>query len=129
MLRACRSALKPGGRIAFSTIYIADELPADVRWRIGRGLPAGVYSRVDHERLLRSARFANVERRDVSDEFLRIQRSYHESFQRHERALRRALGDSIYDERQTGRERSIKGLEAGALKRAILSAERPPARR
>lgn len=129
MLRACRRVLKPGGRIAYYTIFISEELPAETRRQIGKLTPAGVYTRARQHGLLRSAGFVAIEEADVSDAYLQVQHALYEASERHARGLRRALGATAFEERQRDRQRGIRAIEAGVLRRSLFVAERPAATR
>ena len=124
MLRACRRVLKPGGRIAYFNIFISEELSPEQRRNIGKLTPPGLYTRAQQQGLLRTAGFVPIEQRDVTDEFLRVQRALVEANERHAKSLGRALGKSQFDERQEGRRRTLRGIEGGAIKRALFVAER-----
>ena len=125
MLRACRRALKPGGRIAYYNILINDGLPADERRKIAKDTPDGVYTPAQQQGLLHSAGFTRIQETDVSAEFLRVQRALVDANERHARGLRRALGAADFDDRQARRGRTIRALEAGHRRRSLLVAERP----
>ncbi len=125
MLRACRRALKPGGRIAYYNILINDGLPADERRRIAKDTPQGVYTPARQQGLLRTAGFTRIRETDVSAEYLRVQRALLAANDRHARGLRRALGVTDFDERQARRRRTIRALEAGERRRSLLVAQRP----
>ena len=130
MLRACRRALKPGGRIAYYNIFIADDLPADIRRRVGREASnRDVYTRARQRGLLESAGFARIEEHDVTGEYLRVQRALYEANARYERALRKVQGGAVFEERQSNRRRTLLAIEAGYLRRSLLVAERPKRRK
>lgn len=124
MLRACRRALKPGGRIAYFNIFVAEHLPDETRRRIAKMGNASVYSRSAQLGLLRSAGFVNIEETDVTGEYLRVQRAVYEANQRHARALRRVQGNDVFEERQRTRLRTLENIEAGTLRRSLFVAER-----
>ena len=125
MLRACRRVLKPGGRIAYFNIFIAEHLPDETRRRIAKAGNPSVYSRSEQLALLRSAGFVNIEATDVTPEYLRVQRAMYEASGRHARALRRVQGRDAFEERQRNRSRTLVGIEAGVLRRSLFVAERP----
>jgi len=129
VLRACRRVLKPGGRIAYFNIFVAEHLPDETRRRVAKMGNPSVYSRAEQLGLLRSAGFVNIEEKDVSGEYLRVQRAVYEASERHARALRRAQGRETFEERQRSRLRTLENIEAGALRRSLFVAERPPSRR
>lgn len=120
--------LKPGGRIAYYNIFIAEELAEDVRRRVGKAASPGVYTRAQQRGLLRSAGFVRIEETDVTDEYLRTQRALYEANARHARTLRKIQGEELFEQRQTDREKALRGIELGFLRRALFVAERPGAR-
>jgi hypothetical protein len=124
VLRACRRVLKPGGRIAYFNIFIAEHLPDEARRRIAKAGNPSVYSRSEQLGLLRSAGFVNIEATDVTDEYLRVQRAVYEANERHARALRRVQGPGVFEERQRNRSRTLENIEAGVLRRSLFVAER-----
>ena len=116
--------LKPGGRIAYYNIFVSEELSSDQRRNIGKLTPAGVYTRAQQQGLLRSGGFVGIRQTDVTDEYLRVQRALYEANERHARSLRRSEGKAQFEERQEGRRRTLRGIEGGAIKRALFVAER-----
>lgn len=125
MLRACRRVLKPGGRIAYYTIFISHEIPEDARRRIGKVARPGLYTRAEQQGLLRSAGFVNIEETDVTDEYLHVERALHEANERHARSLRKSLGEAKFEEAQSNRKAALLGIEGGVLRRSLFVAERP----
>jgi hypothetical protein len=125
VLRACHRSLKPGGRIAFYTIFIAPGAsPAERRRAIQAG-PPGVYSSASQPALLRSAGFHAVRDTDVTREYLRVARAWHAARERHAEALIAISGEGEYRSGQEEREEHIRVIEAGVLRRGFLVAERP----
>ena len=116
--------LKPGGRIAYYNIFVSEELSPEQRRNIGKLTPAGLYTRAQQQGLLRTAGFVPIEQTDVTDEFLRVQRALLEANERHAKSLGRALGKAQFEERQEGRRRTLRGVEAGVIRRALFVAER-----
>lgn len=125
MLRACRRVLRPGGCIAFYTIFIAEGLPeADYR-RAARSGPLFVTSRRrGHRELLRAARFVEIAEIDLTVEFLRTARGWYEGRQRYATELAEAEGESSFRERQADSLAQLKALEAGLLRRSLFVARR-----
>lgn len=129
MLRACRRSLKPRGRIAFCTIFIAPGAsPTERRLAVQTG-PPGVYSSAEQSALLRSAGFRGLEERDVTLEYLRIARGWYAARQRHAEALIAASSEEEYRSGQEERSEYIRVIEAGVLRRGLFVAERPAVRR
>ena len=116
--------LKPGGRIAYYNIFVSEELSPEQRRNIGKLTPAGLYTRAQQQGLLRTAGLVRIRQTDVTDEFLRVQRALYEANERHARSLRRSQGKAQFDERQEGRKRTLRGIEAGVVRRALFVAER-----
>ena len=128
MLRACHRVLKPGGRIGYYNIFIAEHLPAARRRALDKEGFAETYTPARQQGLLRSAGFTNIRETDVTAEYLRIVRAFEVAYKRHERSRRRSLGAKLFDERKRRRERTIAGLEAGEIRRSLFLAERPARR-
>jgi len=124
VLRACRRVLKPGGRIAYFNIFISHDVPQEEQRYFAR-FNRGQYSRAEQAGLLRSAGFVRIEETDVSPEYLRVQRALYQANERHARSLRRALGAARFEEHQANRQRTLRGIETGVLRRALFFAERP----
>ena len=121
--------LKPGGRIAYFNIFVAEDLPEERRRWAAKEIGSGAYTRATQRGLLRSAGFVRVQETDVTAEFARTQRAFFEASVRHERALRRVQGDEAFEQRQSDRRNALRALELGLLRRALFVAERPESRR
>lgn len=119
--------LKPGGRMAFYTIFIPSTLPEEMRRRVQREAPGQgeAYSRASQPSLLRSAGFVNAEERDVTEEYLRTARAWYEARARRGDVLRKLQGDEIFESQQANRAKNIRAIEQGWLKRSLFIAARP----
>ena len=125
VLRACRRALRPDGRIAFYTIFTPPGLPeADYQRIASLGDPPAVVSRVEQAALLRSAGFVDIEEVNVSEEFLRTARGWYEARQRHASEMRKLEGDAEFAQNQAWRKRRLPAIEAGLLRRSLFVARR-----
>ncbi len=126
MLRACRRVLKPGGRIAFFTIFIPSGLsPADYRRAVRIGSPGVASWGRQQADLLRTAGFTDIEELDCTDEYLRITRAWLAARQRHQHDLAQAEGaQAVRDRIKRGRA-SVVAIESGLLRRGIFLARRP----
>ena len=111
--------------MAFFTIFVAPDLPAEARRRAREAGPAAVYSRAEQQALLRSAGFVGITERDVTDEYLRFQRKLIEANDRHADAIRKSMGPAAFDQRLAGRQASLSAIKAGLLRRSLFVAERP----
>ncbi len=126
MLRACRRLLRPGGRIAFYTIFIPQGLSeADYRRAARAGAPSVTSRRREQPDLLRSAGFAEIAETDVTDDFLRIARALLEARDRHASELRESEGESEFTKEQAERRARVAAIDGGLLRRSLFVAERP----
>lgn len=126
MLRACKRLLRPGGGIAFYTIFIPPGLSESAYRRAMKLGPPRAGSRGrEHKELLRLAGFVKVSETDLTSEFLRITRRRLEARERHSAALRQSLGDSGFEENQSEGRAHIEAIEDGLLRRSLFVAERP----
>ena len=125
MLRACGRVLRRGGRIAYYTIFVAEELPARERRRIGKDAPEGLYTHRGQQEILKAAGFGRIRETDVTAEYLRVQRALYDANERHQRSLRRVLGDAKFDDAQSSRKVTLACIESGHYRRSLFVAERP----
>ena len=120
MLRACRRLLRPGGRIAYFTIFTTPGLSKGDHRRAVRLGPRAVASSREQPELLEAAGFAEVVASDVTTEFLATARRWVRYASKFEGELRRNLGDALFDEQQTDRREMISAIEEGLLSRALF---------
>lgn len=126
MLRACRRALRPGGRLAFYTILASPDLSdADYRRALRLGPPGVASGKRGQQQLLHSAGFVEVSEADLTVEFLRIARERLAARERHAPALRQSEGESQFEQKQAKDRREVEAIEAGLLRRSLLVAKRP----
>jgi len=110
--------------MAYFNIFISHDAPKEEQRSFARFNP-GQYSRAEQSGLLRSAGFVRIEETDVTPEYFRVQRAVYQANERHARGLRRSLGAARFEENQANRQRALRGIEAGVLRRALFVAERP----
>ena len=110
--------------MAYFNIFISHDVPEQEQRYFARFNP-GQYSRAEQAGLLRSAGFVRIKETDVTPEYLRVQRALYQANERHARSLRRALGAAKFEEGQANRQRALRGIEAGVLRRALFVAVRP----
>ena len=126
MLRASRQLLKPGGTLAFFTIYPTPGLDAPAyRRALSLGPRAVATRRRDHEEMLAAAGFETIRTFDVTAEFRQASLDILEGEAQHESQLRPAMGDEIFYGRQVQLEESIEGIDDGLLRRALFVATKP----
>ena len=70
MLRALRRVLRPGGRLAFSTIEAAPGLTRTERRKLEPAAPRAIGSRWPYAEMLRRAGYVDIGERDVTAEYL-----------------------------------------------------------
>lgn len=125
VLRACRRLLRPGGRIAFYTIFIPPGLDeANYRRVVASNEPPEVASSATQPALLRSAGFVDIDEVDVTGEFGRTARAWYEARERHASEMRELEGEAAFAEAQAGRRERLKFIEAGLLRRSLFTAVR-----
>ena len=118
--------LRPGGRMAFYTIFVAEGLSeADYR-RATRARPlVATYRRREHRDLLQAAGFVDVVQTDLTEDFLRTARGWYEGRQRYAAELMEAGGEASFRELQADSLEQVEKLEAGLLRRSLFVARRP----
>lgn len=125
MLSACRRALRPAGRIVFSTIEPSPGLTDNDRRRAHRAGPPATAVRTSYECLLHSAGFNSVQSIDVTNEYHATQRRWLEATESREGPIRAVIGDDIYRERVAKRRATLRALDAGLLSRFLYFAATP----
>jgi len=129
VLRATKRALKPGGRTAFFTIYVPNDVPRTARQRAKGAAPKYGRSRTTHTQLMRSADFVDIDEIDYTDQYHETLRAWHDHSAERSAELVALWGNTLFTERQADRRSSIEAVEAGWQRRTLISATRPQPRR
>ena len=117
--------LRPGGRLAFYTIFIPSGLSeAEYRRVVSVGDPPEVVSRASPPELLRSAGFVDFKEIDVTDEFLRTARGWYEARERYASELRKLEGEAEFAGSQASRKARLEFIRAGLMRRSLFVAQR-----
>lgn len=122
LLRACRYVLRPGGLMAFTTIYIAPGVSEREYQRASRVRGRGAACRRTTEELLAAAGFVLVRERDATREFLRSTRAYIAATETNAAALREEWGMETFKETCYERRATLELIETGVLKRGMYVA-------
>ena len=125
MLRACLDLLKPGGRLAFTTIYIVPGVGERDYRRAARARGPGAAERRSMTDLLESAGFVAVRERDATKPFARSTRAYLETSERRSRELTVEWGEKKFSDSQRNRRATLALIGAGVLRRGLFTARRP----
>ncbi len=124
MLWALKQLLRPGGLIAYTTIFVTPGLDPLRRRRARRSGPRAVGSRSDQRRLLVSAGFTDIEVVDLTPEWVRTARGWLAGWTANEAELTRLESPVAVAQRQTERQTQLRALDDGLLRRALFSAAR-----
>jgi hypothetical protein len=125
VLRALRRLLRPGGHLAFTTIFVTPGLPPAAHRRAIRSGPRAVASRVEQVQLLLSAGFVDVEQLDITAEFATTARAWLTEWDAHAEELAALEAPGAFAEHQRERRRQLAAIEDGLLRRGLFSATRP----
>lgn len=126
MLRACREVLKPGGRMAFYTIFAPAGLSEESYDR-ARGIgPFNSVSPRDHPQMLKEAGFVDIRAADATPQYMETLRSWIAARTRHAKALRSAIGNGELTQLLAEHTRAVVAVEAGLRRRALFTARRAP---
>lgn len=124
MLRALKRLLRPGGRIAYTTIYVTPGLTPAARRRAQRSGPRAVASRSEQAGLLVSAGYTDIDEVDLTAEFTTTARAWLTEAEIHAEALAAAEAPGAFAERQRERRAQLTAIEDGLLRRGLFSASR-----
>jgi len=125
VLRACHRLLRPGGRLAFTTIHTPPGLAAEQMQRADALGPPTVAEPQDHVEMLRVAGFVEPEQIDVTNAYLGTARAW---FREREAAAAELIGlegEQAFRDRQLELRNRIAGPEERIIGRSILAARRP----
>jgi cyclopropane fatty-acyl-phospholipid synthase-like methyltransferase len=125
MLRACRNLLRPGGRMAFTTILVAPGLDAAQHRRAVKAGPWQVAARRPYPELVEQAGFSDVVDVDVSEDFARIQAGWLAATEAHADEVRQLTSDEEFRQGQADRRMSLAAIDEGLLRRSLIVAARP----
>ena len=125
MLRACFDLLKPGGRLAFTTIYIAAGVSERDYRRAARARGPGIAERRAMTELLETAGFLDITESDVTGAFGRTTRAYLETSERYGDELSAHWGSARFAESQRNRRATLALIRDGIVRRGLFTARRP----
>jgi hypothetical protein len=128
VLRALHRLLRPEGRLAFTTIYVASGLTAAARQRARRSGPRAVASRREHCDLLASAGFIDIDEIDLTAEFAVTARAWLTECEANAEQLSRLESARVCEQRQRERRAHLRAIEDGLIRRSMFSAARRPIR-
>jgi hypothetical protein len=124
VLRASKRILRPGGRIAFYTIFIPPDLSEQDYRRAQFAGPSAVAFRRNHQEILRSVGFVEITETNATDDYLRIARALAEARERHAEDLRKAHGEAWLSQKQEQDRIKLAAIETGLLRRSLFVAKR-----
>lgn len=124
MLRAIAQLLRPGGRMAFFTIYVAAGLSPEQMQRAEKVGPSAVGAPGDHVDLLRAAGFTGIAERDLTADFIETTKSWLRELDAHAEELAPLQPAGAFEERQRERRAMLAATEDGLLRRALYLARR-----
>lgn len=117
--------LRPGGKLALTTIELSPDVPgAERRRAIGAG-PRAVTSRRPYPALLESAGFAHVGQRDLTDEYLESMTAWKGGYLARRVELEAVEGPEVVAERLDVWTQALAAAERGWLRRTMYWAQRP----
>jgi hypothetical protein len=125
VLRACRQLLRSGGRLAFTTIYVAPDLDTARHRRAVRAGPWHVATRRPYFELVKGAGFSDVVEIDVTAEYAATQRVWCDANQARAGAMKHLTSDLEFATAQADRRRTRAAIADGLLRRSLISAARP----
>ena len=117
--------MKRGGRTAFFTIYIPDDLPRALRQQALGAAPKYGWSRAAHTQLMRSAGFVDIDETDCTPEYDTTLRGWHDHTLERAEELEGMWGRELFTERQADWQAAIEAVAAGWQRRVLISATRP----
>ena len=125
LLRACRDLLRPGGRMAYTTIYVAPGLgPSDHRRAVAAG-PWHVTTRRPYGEMTAQAGFTDIVEIDVTDDYATTQQAWLEANDARAHEVRALTSEGEFAQAQADRRRARDAIAQGWLRRSIIVSTRP----
>jgi cyclopropane fatty-acyl-phospholipid synthase-like methyltransferase len=124
VLRACHRLLRPGGRLAFTTIHVAPDLDAARHRRAVRAGPPQVATRRPYPELVAQAGFRDIDAIDVTQDYARTQRAWLEANELRAAEVRRITSVHEFATAQADRRFAQSAIEEGLLRRSLITATR-----
>jgi cyclopropane fatty-acyl-phospholipid synthase-like methyltransferase len=125
VLRACQRLLRPGGRLAFTTIHVAPGLDDRQRRRARRAGPVGVATRAEYPTLIARAGFADIVQVDLTSDYATTERVWSKVAEQRAEAMRRLTSDAEFAESQANRRLASDAITAGLRRRSLFTARHP----
>jgi cyclopropane fatty-acyl-phospholipid synthase-like methyltransferase len=123
-LRECHRLLRRGGRMAFTTIHLAEGLGRKEHRRAVRAGPPHVISRRPYTELVVQAGFSDVEALDVTESYARTQQTWCEASEAHAVELIGLTSERDFALAQADRRRTRDAIADGLLRRCVVTARR-----
>ena len=123
--RACHRVLKPEGRIAFYTIYVASDLSAADYRRIMKFWPLGGTRKRSPSEMLESAGFIDVQETDVTKQYRKTSQAWCEGRRRRYDQPAQAMGEATLRDKIEEGDAILGSIKDGLLRRSLLTARRP----
>jgi len=124
VLRACHRLLRPGGRLAFTTIYVADGLDGPRHRRAVRAGPFQVATRRPYPELVAQAGFRDVVVIDVTPDYARTQRAWLEATESRAAEVQKIISNRDFAVAQADRRFALAAIEEGLLRRGLITGTR-----
>lgn len=125
VLRACARLLRPGGTLAFTTIFVAPGLLPSQRRRAHRAGPAHVRARRPYPELIIQAGFGDTVEQDLTADYERTQRDWCDAIEERADELHGLVSDDELALAQADRRLTLDAIGAGLLRRSLFVATSP----
>jgi len=125
VLRALRALLRPGGRIAYTTIYVAPGLSEAQRRRARRSGPPAVASSSQPLQLLRSSNLVDIDSVDLTNEYAETAAAWVAATEANLDALAALDSRAAVEQRLRERDAHLRAIQDGLLKRGLFVASQP----
>jgi SAM-dependent methyltransferase len=120
VLEACRRAIRSGGRMVFTVIYVAPGLSREDHERAVADGPEFVESETDYPTLLAETGWKVLDCQDITIDYAASCRRQIRADEDRRAALQTLIGSSEYAERQADWQLKLKAIDDGLLRRKLF---------
>lgn len=121
VLRSCRRVVRAYGKMVFSVISIAPDLPAAEYARAAASGPPFIETEISYPEMLEQAGWEISDHRDLTTDYMAAVRHMLDQLERHADEIAKLFGDDDASEERARQRATLESLERGLLRRDLFA--------